>query len=130
MHLLTTVLSASNKYTPRALRVAGIPFPEADIVTSNDVSHGKPHPEPYLAGALECGIDAKNCEIRQTDRGGRQIEIGLTHTPSGLVVEDAISGVKAGHAAGAKVLAVCTSTSRERLLAAAEPDFIVPDLRR
>ncbi|RXW18451.1 hypothetical protein EST38_g7404 [Candolleomyces aberdarensis] len=103
----TIVTSASNKYTPGALREAGIPFPQADIVTSNDVPHGKPHPDPYLAGALKCGVDAKNC----------------------LVVEDAISGIKAGHAAGAKVLAVCTSTTRERLLAAAEPDFIVPDLR-
>ncbi|KAF8633923.1 hypothetical protein AX15_001108 [Amanita polypyramis BW_CC] len=47
----------------------------------------------------------------------------------GLVVEDAISGLKSGKAAGAKTLAVCTSTNRSVLLeSGANPDFIVDDL--
>lgn len=103
----TIATSASNKYTPGALNKAGLPIPKIGYVTSNDVSKGKPFPDPYLAGALKCGVDAKNC----------------------LVVEDAVSGLTAGRAAGAKVLAVCTSTPKERLLAGAQPDFIVPDLR-
>jgi len=46
-------------------------------------------------------------------------------------VEDAISGLKAGKAAGAKTLAVCTSTTRSVLLESdANPDFIVDDLTR
>jgi beta-phosphoglucomutase-like phosphatase (HAD superfamily) len=36
-------------------------------------------------------------------------------TCSGIVVEDAPSGVKSGVAAGSKVLAVCTSHEREQL---------------
>lgn len=49
----------------------------------------------------------------------------------GLVVEDAISGMKSGRAAGAKVLAVCTSTSRKTIQESdAMPDFIVGDLTK
>jgi beta-phosphoglucomutase-like phosphatase (HAD superfamily) len=47
----------------------------------------------------------------------------------GLVVEDAIAGMKSGRAAGAHVLAVCTSTTRAAILESdAKPDFIVSDL--
>ncbi|KAG6814442.1 hypothetical protein H0H92_007446 [Tricholoma furcatifolium] len=103
-HLWTIVTSASNKYAPRALDRAGVPLPSAGIVTANDVSAGKPHPDPYLAGAVKCGVDPTNC----------------------LVVEDAVSGLKSGRAAGAKTLAVCTSTPRDVLLASdAHPDYIV-----
>jgi len=70
---------------------------------------GKPRPAPYLAGAAKCGVDAKNC----------------------LVVEDAVSGLRSGRAAGARTLAVCTSTQRDVLLGCdAQPDFIVADLSR
>ncbi|KAG6872465.1 hypothetical protein C0995_009568 [Termitomyces sp. Mi166 len=97
---------ASNKYAPRALKAAGIPIPAAGLVTSNDVTAGKPHPAPYLAGAAN-----------------------LSKVFVGLIVEDAISGLKSGRSAGAKTLAVCTSTSREVLLASdASPDYIVNDL--
>ncbi|GLB36553.1 putative HAD-hyrolase-like [Lyophyllum shimeji] len=108
-HGWTIVTSASNNYAPRALSRAGIPLPPAGLVTSNDVSHGKPHPAPYLAGADKCGVDPTKC----------------------LVVEDAIAGLKSGRAAGARTLAVCTSTSRETILVSdANPDYIVPDLTR
>jgi len=42
-------------------------------------------------------------------------------------VEDAVNGLLSGKAAGAKTLAVCTSSSHE-VVAAAEPDWVVPDL--
>lgn len=48
----------------------------------------------------------------------------------GLVVEDAISGLRSGRAAGALTLAVCTSTQRAILEDGAQPDYIVPDLTR
>jgi beta-phosphoglucomutase-like phosphatase (HAD superfamily) len=49
----------------------------------------------------------------------------------GLVVEDAISGLKSGHAAGALTLAVCTSTPRQTILDSdANPDYIVTDLTK
>ncbi|KAJ7226025.1 HAD-like domain-containing protein [Mycena pura] len=105
----TIVTSATANYAPRALQRCGIPLPPAGIVTSNDVSHGKPHPAPYLAGAAKCGVDAARC----------------------LVVEDAISGMRSGRAAAAQVLAVCTSTPRETIVKSdANPDYIVSNLAK
>lgn len=45
------------------------------------------------------------------------------------MVEDAVSGLKAGRAAGAKVLGVCTSSPRATV-EEGEPDFIVEDLTK
>ncbi|KAH9486653.1 putative phosphatase HAD1 [Psilocybe cubensis] len=105
----TIVTSASNKYAPRALERSGVPLPSVGIITSNDVSEGKPHPAPYLAGSLRCSINPENC----------------------LVVEDAISGLKSGRAAGCRTLAVCTSTLRSKILdSGVQPDFIVSDLTK
>ena len=60
-----------------------------------------------------------------------RLDFNLTVGPSGLVIEDAPSGLKAGHAAGAKTLAVCTSHTRQEILGAgANPDYIVKDLSR
>ncbi|PFH54713.1 hypothetical protein AMATHDRAFT_72473 [Amanita thiersii Skay4041] len=95
------------QYAPRAIERCGLPIPAVGIITSNDVPRGKPYPDPYLAGAQRCTIEPTNC----------------------LVVEDAISGLKSGKAAGARTLAVCTSTSRDMILRSeANPDFIVADL--
>ncbi|KAJ7071366.1 HAD-like domain-containing protein [Mycena amicta] len=105
----TIVTSATRNYAPRALQRCDVPLPRAGIVTSNDVAHGKPHPAPYLAGAAKCGVEAANC----------------------LVVEDAISGIRSGKAAGAAVLAVCTSTPRETIIQSqAGPDYVVSDLSK
>ncbi|KAJ7630461.1 HAD-like domain-containing protein [Roridomyces roridus] len=105
----TIVTSATRNYAPRALERCAIPLPRAGIVTSSDVSQGKPHPAPYLAGAAKINVDPKKC----------------------LVVEDAVSGIRSGKAAGAVVLAVCTSSSREVINnSQADPDFIVTDLTR
>ncbi|KAF5338412.1 hypothetical protein D9758_012209 [Tetrapyrgos nigripes] len=103
----TIVTSATNYYAPRALERCGIPLPAHGIVTSNDVDNGKPHPDPYLCGAKLCQVQPARC----------------------LVIEDAVSGLKSGLAAGAKTVAVCTSTTRTALLESdAQPDFIVTDL--
>ncbi|KZV77521.1 HAD-like protein [Peniophora sp. CONT] len=105
----TIVTSATNVYTPKALSRCGVPVPASGYVTSDDVQHGKPHPDPYLTGAKKIGVDPAKC----------------------LVIEDAPSGLKAGRAAGSKTLAVCTSHTRDAIVASgAEPDFIVEDLRR
>jgi beta-phosphoglucomutase-like phosphatase (HAD superfamily) len=48
---------------------------------------------------------------------------------AGLVVEDAPSGLLAGRRAGARTLAVCTSHTRDKIVASGvNPDFIVNDL--
>ncbi|MEN8227380.1 MAG: HAD-IA family hydrolase [Bacteroidota bacterium] len=59
------------------------------IVTGLDIEHKKPAPDIFLKAAELIGVDPQSC----------------------LVVEDAISGVAAGKAAGAKVLALTTSFS-------------------
>ncbi|KAF7367363.1 Sugar phosphatase YfbT [Mycena sanguinolenta] len=105
----TIVTSATRNYAPRALERCSIPLPRAGIVCSDDVSQGKPHPAPYLAGASKCGVDPSKC----------------------LVVEDAISGMQAGAAAGALVLAVCTSTPRNTIITSgAKPSYVVTDLSK
>jgi len=100
------VTSATSTYAPAALRKAGVPLP-LSMVTSDDVTKGKPFPDPYLAGAAKLGLDPKNC----------------------LVVEDAPSGLQSGRDAGAKTLAVCTTHTAEDL-AKINPDYIVKDLTR
>jgi hypothetical protein len=38
-----------------------VPVPPAGYVTSDDVERGKPHPDPYLAGAKKAGLDVARC---------------------------------------------------------------------
>ena len=89
------VTSATEKLALSRLRQSGIPIPE-HVVTADRVSKGKPDPEPYLVGARLLGLQPEEC----------------------LVIEDAASGVAAGHAAGCKVLATLFSHSLESLSAA------------
>ncbi|KAF7185000.1 Glycerol-1-phosphate phosphohydrolase 2 [Pseudocercospora fuligena] len=77
------------------------------MVTAEEVQHGKPNPEPYLEGARRLGKSGKE---------------------DVLVFEDAPSGVRAGKAAGFKVLALATTHEVEELREAGA-DWIVRDLR-
>ena len=86
----------------RRLRAAGIPFPDV-IVTSENVSAGKPAPEGYLLGAKRLGRRPERC----------------------VVFEDAPPGIAAGRSAGAKVIGVST-THRPSQLHGVET--VVPDL--
>ena len=83
------------------IRAAGL-VPPSTLVTADDVTHGKPHPEPFLVAAEKLGVDPKRC----------------------LVVEDAPMGLQAARAAGCATLAVVTTTPREAL----DADAIVDDL--
>jgi len=73
------------------------------IVTGLDIEHKKPAPDIFLKAAELVGADPGRC----------------------LVVEDAISGVAAGKAAGAKVLALTTSFPAGEL---SEADWITDTL--
>lgn len=88
------------------LEVLGLTHPE-NLVVAEDVPLGKPDPRCYLLGAKM---------------------IGLEDSKSVLVLEDAPSGIKAGKAAGYKVLALATTHSLDKLRAAGA-DWIVEDLR-
>ena len=66
------------------------------------VTEGKPNPQIYLKSALALGLDPSNC----------------------VVLEDSLSGVKAGKRAGCKVVGLTTTHSREELN---ETDFVIDD---
>lgn len=97
------VTSATKRLALSRMRFGGIPEPKF-VVTADHVIKGKPDPEPYLAGAKLLGLRPEEC----------------------LVIEDAASGAKAGHAAGCKVLATLFSHSLESLSAA---DWVVRSLK-
>jgi sugar-phosphatase len=80
------VTSGSRLLATNRLRYCGLPVPKV-LVTSDDVTHGKPHPEPYLKGAAQLGFNPADC----------------------LVIEDAPAGIESARAAGMKVIGI-TST--------------------
>jgi len=97
----TVVTSATRPLAEVRLRAAGIPIPES-LITADDIQRGKPHPEPYQKAADRLGYAASEC----------------------IVVEDAPAGIRAGKAAGARVIAVPT-TSNLRELESAGADWVV-----
>ena len=84
-------------------RAAGLSLPSRKI-TADDISRGKPDPEPYLKGAALLGFDPQDC----------------------LVIEDTPAGIRSGKAAGARVVALQTTEPND-LLIAAGADWIVKD---
>lgn len=70
-----------------ALDVLGVRSFFADIVSSRDVTHGKPHPEVFLIAARKLGMEPARC----------------------IVFEDAHVGIEAARAAQIKVIAVTTT---------------------
>jgi sugar-phosphatase len=84
----TIVTSCTRGLAEVRIMAAGLPLP-ARMVTSTDITHGKPHPEPYLKGASLLGFPATQC----------------------VVLEDAPAGIRAGKAAAAKVIALKTTAS-------------------
>ena len=97
----TIVTSCTRPLAEVRIRAAGLPLPKK-MITSNDITHGKPHPEPYLKGAASLGFPATEC----------------------VVLEDVPAGVGAGKAAGAKVIALQTTVS-ESALREAGADWIL-----
>ena len=90
------VTSGSRLLAGARLPFCGLPVPDV-LVTSDDVTNGKPHPEPYLKGAARLGFDPSEC----------------------LVLEDAPAGIQAARAAGMKVIGI-TSTYRAEAIEQAD----------
>jgi len=86
------VTSATQRLLRARLAAAGLPIPTR-LISGDMVERGKPDPEPYRRGAELLGLVPGEC----------------------IVVEDAPSGVGAGKAAGARVLAVLGTHSAEEL---------------
>jgi sugar-phosphatase len=77
------VTSGTRFLATTRMRRFGIPVPEI-LVTADDVSHGKPHPEPYRKGAELLKVPPEEC----------------------VVIEDAPAGIRAAHAAGMRVISL------------------------
>ena len=101
----TIVTSCTRPLATVRLRAAGFPIPQR-LVTCDDITNGKPDPEPYRKGASLLGLWATDC----------------------VVVEDAPAGIRAGKAAGARVIA-CRTTASEPELAGAGADWIVDNCK-
>lgn len=80
------VTSCTRDLAEVRLAAAGLPVPPL-MVCADDVTRGKPDPEPYLLGAERCGVAPSDC----------------------LVLEDAPAGVASARAAGCDVVGVLTT---------------------
>src|ERR1700692_1497813 len=58
----TIVTSCTRRLAEVRLRAAGLPLLKK-LITSNDVTHGKPYPEPYLKGAAILGFPPADCIV-------------------------------------------------------------------
>jgi mannitol-1-/sugar-/sorbitol-6-phosphatase len=97
----TIVTSCTRPLAEARIRAAALPSPE-HLVSADDITRGKPDPEPYLKAAKLLGFLAQDC----------------------VVVEDVPAGILAGRAAGTQVIAVRT-TAADQELAAAGASWIV-----
>ena len=74
------------------------------ILDDSFVTEGKPNPQIYLKSAKALNFDPSNC----------------------IVIEDSLSGVRAGKRAGCKVVGITTTHTREELK---ETDFVIDDFQ-
>jgi mannitol-1-/sugar-/sorbitol-6-phosphatase len=99
----TIVTSATRALAEVRLSAAGLPLPQRWI-NADDITHGKPDPEPYLKAASVLGFAPVDC----------------------VVVEDVPSGICSGKTAKARVIAL-RSTDTDENLRAAGADWILND---
>jgi HAD superfamily hydrolase (TIGR01509 family) len=97
---LYLVTSGSLGSVSEALKAASLTDLFQGIVTADDVTRGKPAPDPFLLCLERFGLDPAES----------------------VVVEDALSGVRSAHAAGLKVIAVHDTALKT------EADMFFPDL--
>jgi sugar-phosphatase len=94
------VTSATRRLAEARLDAVGI-LPKT-LVAADDITRGKPDPEPYLLGARALGADPAAC----------------------VVFEDAPAGLQAGRAAGMTTVALATTHRAGEL----DADLVVDDL--
>lgn len=94
------VTSATRRLAEARLDAVGI-LPKT-MVTADDITRGKPDPEPYLLAARALGVDPAHC----------------------VVFEDAPAGLTAGRAAGMTTVALTTTHQAHELHA----DLVVENL--
>ncbi|KAH8112536.1 HAD-like protein [Phellopilus nigrolimitatus] len=100
--------SGAKTYAYGAMTRVGITPPPVTITADDKrLKAGKPAPDPFLLAASCLGFDAKRC----------------------VVFEDSPSGIRAGVASGATVIAVCTSHERSKIEGCGA-HFVVEDMRK
>lgn len=97
------VTSGTRLLATARLKLGKLPLPDV-LVTAEDVTDGKPHPEPYLKGAELLGFDPSQC----------------------LVIEDAPAGIRAAHAAGMRAIGLASTFAATEL---SEADAVIESLR-
>lgn len=102
------VTSATRPLARARIGYAGLPLPE-HLVTADDVTGGKPSPEPYLKGAALLGFAPQDC----------------------IVVEDAPAGISSARTAGMRVIAIPTTYLASELAGATviAPSLLSLDLQ-
>jgi mannitol-1-/sugar-/sorbitol-6-phosphatase len=109
-HLLTSlpsgryiiVTSGTRQLATKRLQVAGLRVP-SKMITADDVTRGKPDPEPYLAGAAALGFEPNTC----------------------AVFEDAPSGIRSAKSGGMLAVGLTTTYQAAEL---SEADLVIPSL--
>jgi mannitol-1-/sugar-/sorbitol-6-phosphatase len=97
------VVTSGTRYLATArLKLANLPTPQV-LVSANDVSKGKPDPEPYLKGAKLLGMNPAEC----------------------LVLEDAPAGIRAAHAGEMKAIGITSTYPASELQ---EADAVIQQL--
>lgn len=96
------VTSGTRRLAMSRLKLAQLPIPKV-LVAADDVTKGKPDPQPYLKGAELLGTDPAQC----------------------LVIEDAPAGIRSAHAGGMKAIALPSTFPIAQLH---EADAIVENL--
>lgn len=94
------VTSATRRLAEARLGEAGLRPPL--LIAADDITRGKPDPEPYLFAATKLGVDPAGC----------------------VVFEDAPTGLVSGRTAGMRTVALATTHARGELVA----DVVVDDL--
>ncbi|MFI8852825.1 HAD-IA family hydrolase [Streptomyces sp. 891-h] len=94
------VTSATRELAEARLRAVGIEAPL--VVAADDITRGKPDPEPYLLAAEKLGADPAGC----------------------VVFEDAPAGLEAGRRAGMRTVGLATTHPREQLAAEVVVDHL------
>ncbi|MFJ8077803.1 HAD-IA family hydrolase [Streptomyces sp. NPDC096176] len=94
------VTSATRRLAEARLAEVGV-LPKM-MIAADDITRGKPDPEPFLLAARRLGVDPARC----------------------VVFEDAPAGLAAGRAAGMRTVALTTTHGLDELAA----DVVVPDL--
>lgn len=101
---IALVTSSGRDVQEKVFNTFGL-HPHFDLIVTGDmVSHGKPHPEPYLLALEKLGLRGEDC----------------------VVIEDSDNGVNSAQAAGIKTIAVTHTFPKEKI---AHADFVVKNLR-